>query len=50
MQEAIQKHLQKFERSAPYFHSQNGTVERKIYTIVQCARTMLLARKVSKSF
>ncbi|EZA48751.1 Copia protein, partial [Ooceraea biroi] len=38
----------KLETSAPYVHQQNGQVEREIRTVVECARTMLLAKKLSQ--
>lgn len=37
----------KLETSAPYVHQQNGQAEREMRTIVECARTMMLAKKVS---
>lgn len=34
------------ETSAPYTHEQNGRSEREMRTIVECARTMLLAKNM----
>lgn len=36
----------KLERSAPYVYQQNGRAEHEMRTIVECARTMLLAKNV----
>lgn len=38
----------KLETSAPYVHQQNGRAEREMRTIVECARTMLLAKNLPK--
>lgn len=37
----------KLETSAPYVHQQNGRAEREMRTIVECARTMILAKNLS---
>lgn len=38
----------KLETSAPYVHQQNGRAEREMRTIVECARTMILAKNLSQ--
>lgn len=38
------------ERSSPYIHEQNGTAEREIRTLVDCARAMLLGANVDRKF
>ena len=35
------------EFSSPYTHEQNGTAERDIRTVVECARSMLLCKNVN---
>jgi len=49
MRDLMKKHGIIFETSAPYTHEQNGTAERDIRTIVECARTMLTASGLPKS-
>lgn len=36
------------ETSSPYIHEQNGRSEREIRTIVECARSMLIAKSVDR--
>lgn len=47
MLDYLSSHGIKLETSAPYVHQQNGRAEREMRTIVECARTMIIAKNLS---
>ena len=49
LQDYMKENGIKFEPSAPYTPEQNGKAERCNQTIIECARTMLLASDLPRS-